>query len=249
MKVVFLGAKEIGAACLAFLIEKAKDYGVEIVGVRSRQSESGQAIQALARQHHLPLLESLDQIPECDFIYSVQHHELLKQQHIDRAGQLAVNLHLAPLPEYRGCNQFTFAILEEAPLFGVTIHQMDARIDHGDILFEDRFPIDPDIWVEDLVSLAVKKGIQLFKNHLKDLLTGQYELRPQASFRERGSSRLYYRNEIKEIKEIPLDLSEIEIKKRIRATSMPGFEPPYCLLGNQKVYWIKDQYWEAPKGN
>ncbi|MBX9448199.1 MAG: hypothetical protein KL787_00100 [Taibaiella sp.] len=112
------------------------------------------------------ILSSLDEIPECDIIYSVQHHEILKTQHIRKARSLALNLHLAPLPEYRGCNQFSFAIMDEARSFGVSIHRIDERIDHGALLFEKRFSISPDIWVEDLYQKSVNAGIELFKETL-----------------------------------------------------------------------------------
>lgn len=31
------------------------------------------------------------------------------------------------------------------------------------------------------------------------------------------------------------------IEKIIRATAMPGFEPPYCFIGGRKFYFIREQ--------
>ncbi|MBK8684503.1 MAG: hypothetical protein IPN26_05660 [Bacteroidetes bacterium] len=78
-----------------------------------------------------------------DFLISVQYHQILNERHIQKARTLAINLHMAPLPEYRGCNQFSFAILDQYPEFGTTLHVMDERIDHGDILFEKDSPYLP----------------------------------------------------------------------------------------------------------
>jgi methionyl-tRNA formyltransferase len=135
-RIVFLGSKPIGYHCLQFLLEQKEALNVEVVGLctRLRKEFSGESdLAGLAQKYNIPVFSSLNDIPECDIIYSVQHHELLKAEHIQKAKNIAVNLHLAPLPEYRGCNQFSFAIMDEAKEFGATIHQIDTRIDHGDV--------------------------------------------------------------------------------------------------------------------
>jgi methionyl-tRNA formyltransferase len=112
-RIVFLGSKPIGYKCLQHLITVAHELSADIVGVRTqtrKEFAGDNNLARLAQEHGVAVLESLQDIPECDIIYSVQHHELLKQVHIDRAQTIAVNLHMAPLPEYRGCNQFSFAI-------------------------------------------------------------------------------------------------------------------------------------------
>ena len=119
----------------------AAELDLKVIGVltQARKEFGGDNdLAGLATAHNIPVLNSLDELPECDFLYSVQYHEILKQEHINKATKLAVNLHMAPLPEYRGSNQFSFAIIEGRSEFGTTIHQMDARIDHGDILFQKR---------------------------------------------------------------------------------------------------------------
>lgn len=237
LKIAFLGAKDIGASCFQILLESASELGFEISALRSRKGKLGEKIIDMARQAEIPVLESLEQLPEVDILYSVQHHEILQQKDIDKARKIALNLHLAPLPEYRGCNQFSYAILDEAKEFGVTIHQMDARIDHGAILFEKRFPIAENCWVKDLHETAVEEGLNLFKNSLPDIIKGNFQLHPQNTRKGFSESRLHFRNEIEMLKEIPLDLPQKEIEKRIRATFMPGFEPPYTYIGKKKVYF------------
>lgn len=237
LKIAFLGAKDIGASCFQYLLESAPQLGFEVCALRSRKGKQGERIKQIARQAAIPILESLEQLPEVDILYSVQHHEILQQKDIDKAGKMALNLHLAPLPEYRGCNQFSYAILDEAKEFGVTIHQMDVRIDHGAILFEKRFPVMEGCWVNDLYGAAVQEGLTLFKERLPDIISGNFQLQPQNSLKGRTEGRLHFRNEIETLKEIPLDLPKNEIEKRIRATFMPGFEPPYAYIGNRKVYF------------
>src|SRR6185312_14995192 len=108
-KVVFLGSKPIGYECFAHLIAEQSALNIQIIGLLTHsRKEFGNAhdINILAEEHKIPILDSLANLPECDIIYSVQYHQILKQQDIKKARQVAVNLHMAPLPEYRGSNQF-----------------------------------------------------------------------------------------------------------------------------------------------
>jgi hypothetical protein len=41
---------------------------------------------------------------------------------------------------------------------------------------------------------------------------------------------------------IDLNWSSDAIARHIRATYMPGFEPPYAMIGTQKIYFKKE--WE-----
>lgn len=238
-RIVFLGSKPVGYHCLAYLLAQAGSWGAEVIAVRTQKRKEfgdGHDLEALASDHGLPLLQSLDELPDCDIICSVQHHELLKAHHISRAGQIAVNLHLAPLPEYRGCNQFSFAIMDEAKEFGATLHRMDTRIDHGDILFEERFSIPPGCWVSDLYDLTAEAGVKLFRSAIKAVVTGDYQLVPQQALVAGRGTSIHYRHEIQELRHIHLDAPAAYIEKAIRATSMPGFEPPYTFVGGKKVF-------------
>lgn len=238
-KLVYLGTKSIGAVCLQYLLENAFALHVEVIaiGTKERKDMDGdQTVMSLAKQFQIPLLESVDDIPECDIIYSVQYHEILKAEHIAKARKVAVNLHLAPLPDYRGCNQFSFAIANEAKEFGVTIHQIDTGIDSGAILFEDRFEMPTAIWVKDLVAMCTDKGIALFKNTLPRLLSGAYLPIAQSELLEDRGTHLYFRKDIEKLKIIDLSAEKSIIAKQIRATYMPGFELPYALVDGKKVY-------------
>lgn len=240
--VVFLGSKPVGFHCFQYLLAQQKTLGFRVAGLatRLRTEFAGESdLAALAKQNDIPVLQRLDEIPYCDIIYSVQHHELLQEKHLTKAKQFAVNLHLAPLPEYRGCNQFSFAILDEAKEFGTTIHLMDAKIDNGDVLFEKRFPVSENCWVNDLYDATVTAAQQLFEASLPAIIRGAVNPISQETLKATRPSFLHFRQEAAAIKEIDLNWDAEKINRHIRATSMPGFEPPYCFIGNQKVYFTK----------
>lgn len=237
--VVFLGSKPIGAACLTHLIKEQHKLNIEIIAVGTKdriEFSNNNPIRELAVAHNIHIVEHPDDIPNCDIIYSVQYNRILKQDHIEKAKQIAVNLHLAPLPDYRGCNQFSFAIFNGAKNFGVTIHAIDEGVDSGDILFEHRFLIPENIWVKDLLNLSVQQGEALFKETLPQIIEGSYNRQQQVDLVATRGVQIYKRKDIEDLKLIRLDEPKEKTFKRIRATYMPGFEAPYFLLDDKKVY-------------
>lgn len=239
-KVVFLGSKPIGYNCLNHLIENSEQYNVEIVAVLTNSNNrfgSEHNITELCESNGLEILDhpdQLEEIDEIDFLISVQYHLILKKNHIDTAKELAVNLHMAPLPEYRGCNQFSFAIIDGKSEFGTTLHVLNEGIDSGEILFEKRFPMTSEMYIKELYDITFLKSIELFEERIGDVLKGNYEKKAQEDYFESRSSSIHYRKEINQIKCIDLKWDEQKIDRHIRATSMPGFPPPFTIINGKK---------------
>ncbi len=237
-KIVFLGGKSIGSRCFDIVHGLAEANRLIISGVGC--SPRGTNLLMKARDNGYRIIDSPDQIPPCDFILSVQYHKILKKNHLDKAKILPVNLHLAPLPEYRGCNQFSKAILNRDQEFGVTLHVMNTRIDNGDIIFESRFKIPKDIWVEDLVKMSYREGEKLLRDNFEKVIDGMFEpISQHDRIKDYGTS-LTFRDDIEKLKLIDLDWPCSKIEKVLRATSMPGFSPPYTFVNNKKVFFRLD---------
>ncbi|HMN32134.1 MAG TPA: formyltransferase family protein [Chitinophagaceae bacterium] len=241
--IIFLGAKSIGYQCLKYLIENAARLHLDIKGVLANEKAhigSEFSLRELAMQNQIPFIESLDDMLSADFIYSVQYHLILRKKDIEKARITAVNLHMAPLPEYRGCNQFSFAIIDNKKEFGATVHLIDEKIDHGDILFEKRFPIPENCWVEQLYSLTFEASLKLFKESIDDLIGQKFTKVPQANLIEKRGTSLHLRSEIQNLKQIDFNWEQDKIARHIRATFMPGFEPPFTIIDNKKIYFCKE---------
>jgi len=239
-KLIFLGSKPIGFKCLEILISKKDALNIEISGIltKHRTEFSGSSnLLILAKENNIPVLSKLDEIPDCDIIYSIQFHEILKVKDINKASQIAVNLHMAPLPEYRGSNQFSFALIDQKKEFGTTIHAMDAGVDNGDILFQKRFPIPDNCWVGDLYDLTYHASVKLFEQTISHIVNGNYNRLPQEALIAKYGSQFHYRREIDDIKVIELYWDKEKIERHIRATAMPGFESPYCIIDGKKIFF------------
>lgn len=237
-----MGAKEVGARCFKALLKAVEAGDAEIAGVLTRPTklDEGSSVEELCRKHDFPRIESLDEylaVPDVDIAISVQHDQILQNPHLEKPSDVAVNLHMAPLPEYRGCNQFTFAILDDANWFGTTLHLMEESIDAGDILFERRFRMPDACWVDELYDRTVQESADLFAEVLPHLLEGNYTRTPQEDLVEERGTSYHYRDEIEEVKQIDLNWDAERIQRHVRATAMPGFKPPYTEIAGQKVYF------------
>jgi methionyl-tRNA formyltransferase len=245
-KIAFLGSKAIGAFCLSELINRQDELKAKVVAVltKANKLDFSETVLSIAKENEIPILSSLDdlkEIDDLDIIISVQHHEILRSEHIELASQIAVNLHMAPLPEYRGCNQFTFAILDEAKTFGTSLHRLEPGIDSGSILFEKRFPVPEKCTVKELYEKTVEASKKLFSEKIEDLIKGNYSPVSQSDLEEERGSSYHYRHEIDEVKKIDLNWPKEKIEKHIRATHMPPFTPPYAIKDGQKVELTLDK--------
>ena len=248
-KILFLGSKPIGYKCLDFLLQNAPALQCEIVGVLSNDNQrfdSSLSIRKLTSDHGIPFIEELDAILEMrdvDFIISVQYHLILSQKHIDVANEMAINLHMAPLPEYRGCNQFSFAIFNQASTFGTTLHRLESGIDNGAIIAERRFDLENGQEVKPLYDKTFEESVLLFEENIGNVLSGNYTLNDQANLIDNRGLNIYFRKDIAQLKEIDLNDSADVITRKVRATAMPGFEPPYAIVDGKKYYIIpENQY-------
>jgi methionyl-tRNA formyltransferase len=240
-KVVFMGGKKIGFLALQYLLEHSSQLNVEVIAVFENKakvlSDHLNQCGSLAKAHNIPLYHSLndqENLPVVEIIISVQYHEILKPKDIQKARNIAINLHMAPVPEYRGCNQFSFAIADNASEFGTTLHRMEAGIDSGAIIAEKRFPIPPNCFVKELYETTLDASIQLFKEELANVINGHYLLTPQGKLTERKKG-FHLREEIEELKQIDPNWP-IEKQKRIfRATWFPPFPPPVNAVSGEAL--------------
>jgi methionyl-tRNA formyltransferase len=81
-----------------------------------------------------------------------------------------INLHPSLLPHYRGPSPLQSQILSEDKEFGVSIMQLDEKMDHGPILSQEILSVDPSTITYPLLhDLAAKKGAECLIKTLTEL--------------------------------------------------------------------------------
>lgn len=266
-RIAFFGGKPLSARCLMLLHEYQVRGQAEIVAVLPRAKGlpgwwSGPGVREMAETAEELGLPCIDQATELkgmdvDLGISVLHGSILPRDVFDHPRFGFLNLHGAPLPAYRGCNVCTFAILNGERDFGVTLHQIDEKPDHGNILAICRFAVAPDETSRSLMAKADHAGFHLFERMLPDILEnirrGDYEAqagKPQSELlaEEHADAKYYRRDAVHQegFKQVRLDWPADRIDRVVRALDFPPFEPAFAMVNGRKVYLTSSHQGSKP---
>lgn len=90
-----------------------------------------------------------------------------------------LNVHTSLLPRHRGAAPIQWAILCDDAETGVTIMKMDAGLDTGGILAQEKTPIRPEDNAETLHARLATMGAELLLRTIPKYLAGEIQPRPQ----------------------------------------------------------------------
>ncbi|HPM75807.1 MAG TPA: formyltransferase family protein [bacterium] len=79
---------------------------------------------------------------DVDLVVSVASPVLFKKELLQTPKRGCINYHSALLPRYRGIQPLFWALLNGEPEVGVTVHEMDRKLDNGPILVQQRIPVE-----------------------------------------------------------------------------------------------------------
>jgi methionyl-tRNA formyltransferase len=166
MKIVFMGTPEFARVCLQALVEgppesssKGEFNVLAVVTQPDRPAGRGKKpqispVKAFALEKGIEVLQperaNRGDFPEilaglgADIFVVAAFGQILSQKVLDIPKFGAINVHASLLPKYRGAAPIQQAILEGETLTGITIMQMDAGMDTGDMLLKREIPIKPD---------------------------------------------------------------------------------------------------------
>ena len=245
MRIVIFAQKPIGEKCFNFLVG-SETKNIKLVGACSNKDALntwwGTAnISNYCSKNSIPFLASeeaddsktQDFISQCqaDVLISIQHPKLISKKSINLVQGQAFNLHLAPLPEYKGYYGINHAILNGDKIYKSTIHWMNEKADEGDIAYESTIPISKNETALSLYRKAETAGFKIFLSLINNLNDG---IIPPSN-PQNGSGDFYSHKSLSQLKNInfPIDIKEVEIKTR--AFHFPPFEPAYILINGIKI--------------
>lgn len=182
-------------------------------------------------------LQKLLQDLAVDVIISIQHPYILSPQTLSVVNGHAYNLHLAPLPRFRGWNSASHAIIEGFESFGVTLHRMSASVDEGDVVELAEFSLSPDSTALSVYRQSVDTGCEVmarFFDQLANFGVASISLAPGS-----GESRYYARDSLDQLRDVT-GLQPDDVTKIWRALYFPPFPPPFIRIGMHRVHLIAD---------
>ena len=151
-------------------------------------------------------------------------------------GLFAFNVHAAS-PEYPGRDPHHFAVYDGVKQYGATMHYMRQSVDTGPIIDVELFDVPTDISPFELLELAndacwklINRFFSSYKNQCAPIRLGNVA----------WGSRKSTRKQFLELCHIDFSMSQEEIARRLRATSMPGYKNLYIDLHGFR-FRIEDQ--------
>ena len=233
LSVIFMGTAELSCASLSALLAddrfrvaavvtqpdkpKGRNLEAQPSPVKVMALAAGLPVlqPARARDEHFPAQLSAFQP---DLIVVVAYGQILPQSVLNLPKHGCVNVHTSLLPKYRGAAPIQWAIASGETETGVTIMKMDAGLDTGDILSQQRTPIAPEDNSATLHDRLAQMGAELLLPTLADYVAGTIRPVPQPA---EGSS--YAAKIKKEDGQIVWDQPAEKIWNRFRAfTPWPG---------------------------
>lgn len=161
----------------------------------------------------------LTDMESCDVFISVLYDKLIPEDYIK--SRPCFNFHPGILPWYRGSGAYSWAIINGEFETGVTLHEIDKDIDHGDVIDIQRFAIQPTDTAQILFSKAEITILQMFKRWLDHLVKKEYKPIQQES------GRIYYRKDLEKAK---------DLTRFVRAFTFEGKERAFYINQGTKNY-------------
>src|SRR4051794_9391726 len=186
MRVVFLGTPEFAVPSLDALVASGHSVLAAFTQPDRPKGRGQQLAESPVKQAALRLgipvfqperirrPESFEQLRsfQADLMVVVGYGQIIPQSIIDLPPSGILNVHASLLPKYRGAAPIQWAIANGETTTGVTIMQIDAGLDTGDMLAKATAEIGPEETAPELSVRLAALGAQLLVRTVEDIKSG-----------------------------------------------------------------------------
>lgn len=226
LNIIFAGTPDFAAQHLQALIDSPHNV-IAVYTQPDKPAGRGKKLQAspvkqLAEQHQIPVYQPKSlRKPEtqaeltalhADVMVVVAYGLILPQAVLDAPTYGCLNVHGSLLPRWRGAAPIQRAIWAGDKQTGVTIMQMDAGLDTGDMLHKVFCDIDPQDTSADLYHKLAEIAPNVLIEVLNHLTDGTFTAEPQDDMQSNYAEKLS-----KEEAKLDWQLSAAQLERNIRA--------------------------------
>jgi methionyl-tRNA formyltransferase len=164
--------------------------GARLVGRISRPGPEGpfRSLEGVGRAFGIPVehvsrlageeFQALLDRYEPNLLISMSCPQVLGRKIRDRMPLGCINVHGAPLPRYRGLMPAFWALRHGERATAATVHDLEAKLDDGDILVQRQVPIEAgDTW-DSLVRKTKRAGAEALVEAIEHIGAGTVQRRP-----------------------------------------------------------------------
>ncbi|MQY61570.1 methionyl-tRNA formyltransferase [bacterium] len=257
MKIVFFGSPFLALPSLKKLLET--DHSIDLIITQpDRPSGRGKKlkpcpVKKTALDLNIPYYQplkirkdelALDKIKEIepDLNVVVAYGQIIPSSIIYLPRYNSLNVHFSLLPKYRGASPVQKALLDGEAKTGITIFELNEKMDEGDILVQEEVNVFPDENAADLEARLAQKGADLLIKAIAQI--------DKLKHRKQDHSQATYAPKIrKEDGKIDWTKNSLYIERRVRAfTPWPS---AYAFLKDIriKIHRGRKIEKEAPPGS
>jgi methionyl-tRNA formyltransferase len=255
MRIIFFGSPDSALLSLRKILEK--NHRVELI-VTQPDKPAGRGkklasspVKRFAQTHNIPVyqpvkirkdpiaLEKMKAInPDLNVV--VAYGQIIPSSLIYYPKYNSINLHFSLLPKYRGASPVHWCILKGEKNTGVTIFELNEKMDEGDILAKQELEILPGEYAHELEVRLAEMGAGLLCQTMDriDAIPHSKQDHSQATFApllKKGDGRIDWTK------------NAIEIDRKIRAfTPWPS---AYTFLDNKRIKIIRGKGREGKTSN
>jgi methionyl-tRNA formyltransferase len=190
LKSIFIGTTDFGIPVLNLL---KKDYNLQLVitqpdkpvGRKKILSPPPVKIWAMGNGVNFLQPEKIAETEQAiksiapDFMVVAAYGQIIPMYILDLPKHGSINLHSSLLPKYRGASPIQAAILNDDKETGITIMQMDEKMDHGGIIAQSKIPIEEIDDYSRLHQKLAELSAQLLSDTLPKWLDGSIKAQDQ----------------------------------------------------------------------
>ncbi len=224
MKFVFFGTSDFAVAILEKLLSDF--YFPELVvtqpdrPVGRKQTITPPPVKDVCDHHRLRIAqpERAEELKQLltdlnpDVFIVAAYGQIISKDLLAIPKQGAINVHGSILPFHRGASPIQSAILHGDEVSGISIMQMDEKMDHGPVYFIKHVPISPADTYQSLHAKLAQEGADTLTKCLPDILKGK--LKPLEQDHEQAT---YTKLISKEDAKIDWKKTAAQIDRQIRA--------------------------------
>ena len=190
---IYFGSPDFSAQILESIL---KNDSVNVVGVVSTPDKptgrklvlTPSPVSLLASSYDLPVYKpiKLDEanlahlkLLKPDILLIASYGKIIPQSYLDLPKLGTYNIHFSLLPKYRGALCISEAIKNRDKVTGVTLMEMDDKLDHGSLISQTTLPIDTTDNTSTLTTKLTRSAIALLANKLPEICAHKYTKVPQ----------------------------------------------------------------------
>ncbi len=185
MRTGFFGTPELAARVLSGLAESHEIcFAVTAPDRESGRNRSMRPCAAKIRALELgiPVLQPEGlKAPDCmgairgfqaDIFVVVAYGNLIPRQVFELPPLGTINLHPSLLPKYRGAAPIQWSLMHGETETGITVQLINERLDAGDIVIQERVPVDTAVTAADLMEIVSSRGAGIIGRAITLLASG-----------------------------------------------------------------------------